>query len=94
MDERNKLWRNERRKHYYEKMLRLLASYEHTFMLDDGEVVHSPRWETLKRISGFQVYKTTRKPCSCPLWSGDKYDRAKTKRTQLDRLKEELESDF
>ena len=94
MDKRNKLWRNERREHYYEKMLRLLASYEQTFILDDGTVAKNPKWETLKRVKGFQVYKSTRKPCSCPLCSGDKYDMIKEKREKVRILREETELNF
>lgn len=84
---RNKGWREAKRQSLFRRQLKLYASYG--WMTRDGSVHHD--WNRLKGEKSLQVYKSVRRPCSCYVCKGERYDRMKERKYTAMVMKVQLE---
>lgn len=80
METRNKRWRRRQMYRKFNRRMRLYAAFR--------MVYPEMHWFELAKTHWAQVYKTTGNPCSCPLCSGNKYDRLACKAITRSILKE------
>lgn len=90
---RTKKWRQlQRDKHYIEK-LKLFSncSGRTRFVLNDGSYINHPTWKDLYDLNWQNYYKSVNTPCSCPMCSGEHYNRARQKRIDREQLELQLD---
>jgi hypothetical protein len=92
MEKRNKHWRIEQRNRIYTVQMKLQAaygSYGGEFIIN-GERIRNPRWIDLYKANWNPVYKSVRKPCSCWMCCGEKYNRCSYKKETVRLLGESM----
>ena len=72
---RNKEWRRKHTFRVWRNRVKVYASWTRYWIMDDGSLVYNPHWFELMKCRWARVYKTTGTPCSCPLCSGEHYNR-------------------
>lgn len=89
MEKRNKRWRIVQRNRIDAAKMRLYAAFGGEFILA-GTRVEDPRWIDLYKANWNPVYKSVRKPCSCPMCRGLDYDRQAYKKEAAGIVEESL----
>ena len=77
---RDKEWRKQHGKRVFKRRMKLFSSYSSALITDNGKLIEHPHWYDYAKVRSFKVYKTISTPCSCWLYKGVKYNRAKSKR--------------
>lgn len=70
---RNKEWRKKQCFRVFKKRMMVRTGWYH--FEKDGRTICHPHWFELMDTHWAKVYKTTGTPCSCPLCSGERYNR-------------------
>ena len=92
----NRAWRRIQKKRVWRNQLRFIFRAFSTAYVEDsvtGTIREAETWKELQKIKWCQVYRTTGQPCSCPMCSGERYDRLDFKRETERVIREQLESE-
>lgn len=89
-------WRRIQKKRVWRNRLRIIFRAFSTAYVEDtstGVKREAETWKELQKEKWYQVYRTTGQPCSCPMCSGERYDRLDFKRETSKAIREQLESE-
>ncbi len=89
-------WRRIQKKRVWRNRLRLIFRAFSTAYVEDtstGKVREAETWKELRTVKWCQVYRTTGQPCSCPMCSGERYDRLDFKLGTAKAIREQLEAE-
>lgn len=89
-------WRRIQKKRVWYNRLRIIFRAFSPAYVDDpatGTIREAETWKELRKVKWCQVYRTTGQPCSCPMCSGERYDRLDFKRETAKVIREQLESE-
>ena len=87
-------WRRIQKKRVWRNRLRLIFRAFSTEYVEDcstGKKREAETWKELRKVKGYQVYRTTGHPCSCDMCTGERYKRVKFKRDSAQYIREQLE---
>lgn len=87
-------WRRIQKKRVWNNRLRLIfRTFLPTYVEDSstGIIREAETWKELRKVKGFQVFRTTGHPCSCLLCTGVRYKRVDFKKDAMKAIAEELE---
>ena len=74
MEQRNKYWRRRHTERLFKQRMMLHAAWgTRVFDKESGTWNYHPRWFELAKEPWCKVYKTTGRPCSCPICKGERY---------------------
>lgn len=89
-------WRRIQKKRVWRNRLRIIfCAFSPAYVEDTSTGVkrEAETWKELQKVKWCQVYRTTGQPCSCPMCSGERYDRLDFKRETERVIREQLESE-
>ena len=89
-------WRRIQKKRVWRNRLHFIFRAFSTAYVEDsvtGTIREAETWKELQKVKWCQVYRTTGQPCSCPMCSGERYDRLDFKRETSKAIREQLESE-
>ncbi len=89
-------WRRIQKKRVWRNRLRIIfRAFLPAYVEDTSTEVkrEAETWKELRKVKWCQVYRTTGQPCSCPMCSGERYDRLDFKRETSKAIREQLESE-
>ena len=89
-------WRRIQKKRVWRNRLRIIfRAFSLAYVEDTSTGVkrEAETWKELQKVKWCQVYRTTGQPCSCPMCSGERYDRLDFKRETSKAIREQLESE-
>ncbi len=89
-------WRRIQRKRVWRNRLCIIFRAFSTAYVEDtstGKVREAETWKELRTVKWCQVYRTTGQPCSCPMCSGERYDRLDFKLGTAKAIREQLEAE-
>lgn len=89
-------WRRIQKKRVWRNRLRFIFRAFSTAYVEDsvtGTIREAETWKELQKIKWCQAYRTTGQPCSCPMCSGERYDRLDFKCETERVIREQLESE-
>lgn len=89
-------WRRIQKKRVWRNRLRFIFRAFSTAYVEDsvtGTIREAETWKELQKVKWCQVYRTTGQPCSCPMCSGERYDRFGFKRETAKAIREQLETE-
>lgn len=75
-------WRRIQKKRVWHNRLRLIfRAFSPAYLKDPntGTMREAETWKELRKVKWCQVYRTTGNPCSCPMCSGERYNRIDSK---------------
>lgn len=89
-------WRRIQKKRVWRNRLRIIFRAFSTAYVEDtstGKVREAETWKELRTVKWCQVYRTTGQPCSCPMCSGERYDRLDFKLGTAKAIREQFEAE-
>ncbi len=89
-------WRRIQKKRMWRNRLRIIFRVFSPAYVEDpatGIIREAETWKELYKVKWCQVYRTTGQPCSCPMCSGERYDRLDFKCETERVIREQLESE-
>lgn len=89
-------WRRIQKKRVWRNRLRIIfRAFSPAYVEDTSTGVkrEAETWKELQKVKWYQVYRTTGQPCSCPMCSGERYERLDFKRETSKAIREQLESE-
>lgn len=89
-------WRRIQKKRVWHNRLRIIfRAFSPAYVNDSSTGVkrEAETWKELCKVKWCQVYRTTGQPCSCPMCSGERYDRLDFKHDTAMAIREQLEAE-
>ena len=81
MEQRNKYWRRQHTERLFKQRMMLRAAFgDRIFVMESGTWNRHPHWFELAKERWCKVYKTTGRPCSCPICKHERYNRRANKK--------------
>ena len=92
MVQRNKYWRRQHTERLFKQRMMLRAAWgSYLIKNEDGTWNRHPHWFEIANERSNKVFKSTGMPCSCPMCSGEHYDRLDYKKDTARIIRESFD---